>query len=156
MRWIFRCDAVLACQRAADVDAVFEDFLGGFQGVVHLRGVAVVVHEDGVDISVPAWKTLVICRPWALPFVDACRTPAACCAARRRPACSSCGSRADRAEGAFASLPEFRANVRIGRALDAGRVVPFADLDELDVSNGTCRQVSGDARVSILQHQEHC
>jgi len=56
----FHADAVLAGKRAADFDAIADDFGGGFQGALELRGVAGIVEYDGCRLPSPAWKMLPI------------------------------------------------------------------------------------------------
>jgi hypothetical protein len=55
---LFHADTVLAGERAADFDAVTDDFGGGLHGAFELRGVARIVQNDGVQIAVPGMKNV--------------------------------------------------------------------------------------------------
>ena len=48
----FHANAVLAGERAADFDAIADDFCGGFESALELRGVAGIVENDGVQVAV--------------------------------------------------------------------------------------------------------
>ncbi len=48
----FHADAVFSCESAADFDAIADDFRGGLQGALELRGVAGIVKYDGMQVAV--------------------------------------------------------------------------------------------------------
>jgi hypothetical protein len=48
----FHADAVLAGESAANFDAIADDFGGGLQGALELRGVAGIVEHDGMQVAV--------------------------------------------------------------------------------------------------------
>src|SRR6202043_4165105 len=48
----FHADAVFAGKRAANFDAIADDFGGYFQGALELRGVAGIVEDDGMQVAV--------------------------------------------------------------------------------------------------------
>src|SRR3981189_2718103 len=49
---LFHADAVLAGKRAADFEAVTDNFGGGLHGAFELGGIARVVEDDGMQIAV--------------------------------------------------------------------------------------------------------
>ena len=49
----FHADAVFAGKSAANFDAIADDFGGGFQGALELHGVAGIVEDDGMQVTVP-------------------------------------------------------------------------------------------------------
>jgi hypothetical protein len=52
----FHADAVLAGESAADLDAIADDFVGGGDGSLEMRGIAGIVKNDGVEIAVAGMK----------------------------------------------------------------------------------------------------
>src|SRR2546423_1897220 len=124
---------MLARERSADVDAVFEHFLRGQQDVLHLLLVAIVVEEDRVHISIAGVENVVdLETPFLADLVDALQHLAELAARNARVLRAVAGADlADGAEGAFARLPELGARFGVAAGLDTEGAVALGDLDDL-------------------------
>jgi len=128
----FHADAVLAGKRAADFDAIADDFGGGFEGALELRRVAGIVEHDGVQVAVPGVKdvadlkaVLIADLPDAAQSLRKFRT--------RNDAVEDViagGQAAERAESVLATFPEEVALGVVARDADFAGMMRVADFGD--------------------------
>jgi len=122
----FHADAVLAGERAANFDAIADDFGGGFEGALKLRGVA------GVQVAVPGVKDVA-----DLKAVLKADLPDAAQSLRKfRTGDDSVkdiiagGQAAERAESVLAAFPKEVALGAVARDADFAGMMRVADFDD--------------------------
>ena len=160
----FHADAVLAGKRAADFDAIADDFGGGFQGALELRGVAGIVEYDGMQVAVAGVEdvadlkaVLIADLPDAAQSLRKFRT--------RDDAVKDViagGQAAERAESVLAAFPEevtlgvvardadFAGMMRVADFGDRGGLSSDGFSEAFDFDEENSRAVHGETRVDIV------
>jgi len=104
----FHADAVLAGERAANFDAIANDFVGGGDGAFEVRRIARIVEDDGMEVAVTGMKNVADLKTVGFGnFGDAAESLRELGARDHAVENVIAGSEASEgAEGVFAALPE--------------------------------------------------
>ena len=104
----FHADAVFAGERAADFEAVVDNFGGGLHGAFELGGVAGVVEDDGMQIAVAGVENIADLKTeLRADFLDAAEGLRKFRTRNHAVEDVAAGSEAaERTEGVFAAFPE--------------------------------------------------
>jgi hypothetical protein len=134
----FHADAVLAGERAADFDAIADDFGGGFEGALELRGVAGIVEHDGVQVAVAGVENVSDLK--AILIADLLDAAQSLRKFRTRNDAVedviAGGQAAECAESVFAAFPEEVAFGVIAGDADFSGVMGIADFGDVDGLRG--------------------
>lgn len=128
----FHADAVLAGKRAADFDAVTDNFGGGSQGAFELRFVAGIVKNDGMKIPVAGVENVADVKTVVrADFLDAAERLRKFCAGNDAVENVVAGSKAaESAESVFAAFPEEFALGVVASDADFAGVMSVADFGD--------------------------
>src|SRR6266478_1239164 len=128
----FHADAVLAGERAADFDAIADDFGGGLEGAFELLFVARIEEHDGMEVAVAGVKNVADLKAVLIAdLLDAAESLRELRTGNDAVEDVIAGGQAaERAESVFAAFPEEIALGVVAREADFAGVMPGADFGD--------------------------